>query len=84
MIVPAIVLFIVVSVLAVYNPYDIAKSAKILNYAYALASCSIMLFLLFGAFEEGRLHQEIDLLNQLDRKRAEQYEMSKESIAGMI
>ena len=80
MIVPAIVLFIVVSVLAVYNPYDIAKSAKILNYAYALASCSIMLFLLFGAFEEGRLHQEIDLLNQLDRKRAEQYEMSKESI----
>lgn len=80
MLVPAFVLFIVVSVLAVYAPYNVERYVKLLNYAYALAYCSIMLFLLFGAYEEGRLHQEIDLLNQLDRKRAEQYVMSRESI----
>lgn len=77
---PAAILLVVVSVLAVYTPYYIVGEARLLNNAYALACCCITLFLLLGAFEEGRLNQEIHFLNQLDRKRAEQYKMSKESI----
>lgn len=80
MVVPAAVLIVVVVVLAVLMPYNLGLRDTIVVRLYAVACCIITLYLLMSAFEEGRLSQELTILSQLDRKRAEQYEMSKESI----
>ncbi|MCH5162039.1 MAG: sensor histidine kinase [Clostridiales bacterium] len=80
MLIPAGVLLLVVTVLAVFIPYDVSTEGMVVVRCYAVACCVITLFLVWSAFEEGRLSQELTLLSLLDRKRAEQYEMSRESI----
>ncbi|MCH5351318.1 MAG: sensor histidine kinase [Clostridiales bacterium] len=81
MLIPAGILLLVVTMLAVFMPVsDMTTEATVITRCYAVACCIITLFLLSGAFEEGRLSQELHILSQLDRKRAEQYEMSRESI----
>jgi len=77
---PATILFAVIFVLKTLIPNDLSDTVKYIVYAYAISCCAIMLFLVWSAFEEGRLTQELTLISQLDRKRAEQYEMSRESI----
>lgn len=80
MLIPAAVLLLIVCVLAVYMPYGLPTSEDIAVRLFAISSCVITLCLIFGAFEEGRLSRELKFIIQLDRKRAEHYEMSKESI----
>lgn len=81
MLVPAGILLLVVTLLSVFgSSYEMSTEATVIMRCYAVACCIITLFLLSGAFEEGRLSQELSILSQLDRKRAEQYEISKESI----
>lgn len=80
MLIPAAVLLLIVCVLAVYMPYGLDTGEDIVVRLFAMSSCVITLCLIFGVFEEGRLSKELEFIIQLDRKRAEQYEMSKESI----
>ena len=47
---------------------------------YSMACCVVMLFLIFATFREGGLKYDLNVIEQLERKRSEQYEMSRESI----
>lgn len=80
MLVPAAVLLVVVIVLAVWMPYNLEAQDSVIVRLYAVSCCIITLFLICSAFEEGRLSQELSIMSHIDRKRAEHYEMSRESI----
>lgn len=79
-IIPAVIMFCVVTVLNIYMPYDSTLRGFLVMRCYAMACCVIMLFLIFGAFKEGRLNYDLNVIQQLERQRTEQYAMARASV----
>lgn len=79
--VPVIILMTVYSVLNAYAPmYGAEKDAIISFKIYSMATTVATLCLALGLFESGRYRYELQTITELDRRRREQYEISKETI----
>lgn len=78
--IPAAIMFVVITVLNIYMPYDATLRGFLVMRSYAIACCIIMLFLIFGAFTEGQLSYDLNVIQQLERQRSDQYAMARESV----
>lgn len=80
-VVPSMLLMITVILLNIYTPYDsMTAVAQLFTRLYACACCLTSLCAMFGLFESGQYRFELDMLDQINRKKQEQYEISKETI----
>lgn len=78
--IPAIILLVVVIALNIFAPTELETGKYIVVKCYAISCCVVSLFLVFGAFENGRLENEIAIMEELDKKKSQQYIISKESM----
>lgn len=79
MLVPMFIAFVCTTILNIYSPSEVNQS-YIICRLYSVACCFLTLFLVYKAFENKKLSNEIVILEELDRKKSEQYEVSKESV----
>lgn len=77
---PSVILLFVMIILNIFTPYDATLQAYVIMRLYSVSCCLVMLFLIFTALMEGSLNHEIDIIKELDRKKSEQYEMSRTSV----
>lgn len=81
LIIPSMILMGTVFVLNIYTPFEtMTDTAQIFVRLYAVACCLASLCAMFGIFDSGRYRFELELLDQIARKKQEQYEISKEAI----
>ncbi len=78
--VPSVIMLCVIILLNVFMPYGESLDSFLTMRFYSMACCVVMLFLIFATFREGGLKYDLNVIEQLERKRSEQYEMSRESI----
>ncbi len=79
MLIPMFIAFVCTTILNIYSPSEV-NQAYIICKLYSVACCLLTLFLVYKAFENRILSNEIVILEELDRKKSEQYEISKESV----
>lgn len=78
---PSCLIVVVTVVMNIYTPVaEVPAVALIIIKIFAVICCIISLCLVFNMFENGRYRYELDTLEQLDRKKTEQYEISRETI----
>lgn len=77
---PLAIIVAVSVILNAYSPYDVNKSSELFLNFYALAFCIISLYFIFRSFDNSYLFNQLRFIKELDKKKAKQYEMSKESI----
>lgn len=79
-ILPLAIIVLVSVILNSFSPYDNSVISQIFLNLYALAFCIISLYFIFWSFDNSYLSNRVKLVEELDKKKAKQYEMSKESI----
>ncbi len=79
MFVPALTAFLAITLLNMLSYTDDTQS-YVAAKCYAVACCILTLFLIYKAYENKALKDEIEVLEELDRKKSEQYQISKESV----
>lgn len=82
LIIPTLILLLTVVIIEIYLPgvFYSDTAAMVTVKLYALACCAGCLTLMLNIFESGRYRRELDVLEELERKRREHYEISKQSI----
>lgn len=82
LIIPTLILLLTVVIIEIYLPTEVYNQSDVMAVVklYALACCISCLTLMFNIFETGRYKRELALMEQFDRKRREQYEVSRQSI----
>lgn len=79
--IPVVILMTVYSVLNVYAPVYGAETDAIISFkVYSIVSSVATLCLALVMFESGRYRYELQTITELDKRRREQYEISKETI----
>ena len=78
---PTILILVTAVVLSIYTPVaEVSSGVLFIIKLYAVVCCATSLCLSFSIFEAGQYRFELETLEQLDRKKQEQYEISKETI----
>lgn len=77
---PLAIIVAVSVILNAYTPYDVNESSELFLNFYALAFCIISIYFIFRSFDNSSLFNQLRFIKELDKKKAKQYEMSKESI----
>lgn len=78
---PTILILVTSVILSIYAPVsEVSNNVLVIIKLYAVVCCVTCLCLSFSIFEAGQYRFELETLEQLDRKKQEQYEISKETI----
>lgn len=78
---PTILILVTAVVLSINTPVaEVSSRVLFIIKLYAVVCCVTSLCLSFSIFEAGQYRFELETLEQLDRKKQEQYEISKETI----
>lgn len=78
---PALLTMVVTILMGVYSPVaDLSASAIIMLKIFAVVCCMTSLCFALSMFEAGKYRYELSTIEAIDRKRREQYEISKETI----
>ena len=78
---PTLLILFTTIILGVYTPVaDTPSNVMVILKLFAFICCIISLCLSISIFEAGRYRYELDAIELADRKRREQYEISKETI----
>ena len=78
---PTILILVTTVVLSINTPVaEVSSRVLFIIKLYAVVCCVTSLCLSFSIFEAGQYRFELETLEQLDRKKQEQYEISKETI----
>lgn len=79
LILPSLCLFFTGMVLTAFTPYTDGSPLVVIKL-YAVACSVIILCLIFSLFETGKYRVRVEVLEQLDKKMSEQYEISRDTV----
>ena len=78
---PAVLVLFITVILGVYVPVaETFPNAMVIIKLFAVICCMVSLCSALNLFEAGQYRYELDMVEQLDRKRREQYEIQKDTI----
>ena len=78
---PVLLILLITVILGIYVPVaETSPDVMIIIKLFAVICCLISLCSALNLFEAGQYRYELDMVEQLDRKRREQYEIQKDTI----
>lgn len=78
---PVLLVLLITVILGIYVPVaETSPDAMIIIKLFAVICCLISLCSALNLFEAGQYRYELDMIEQLDRKRREQYEIQRDTI----
>ncbi len=78
---PALLVLLITVILGIYVPVaETSPDAMIIIKLFAVICCLVSLCSALNLFEAGQYRYELDMVEQLDRKRREQYEIQRDTI----
>ena len=78
---PVLLILLITVILGIYVPVaETSPDVMIIIKLFAVICCMVSLCSALNLFEAGQYRYELDMVEQLDRKRREQYEIQKDTI----
>lgn len=78
---PVLLVLLITVILGIYVPVaETSPDAMVIIKLFAVICCLVSLCSALNLFEAGKYRYELDMVEQLDRKRREQYEIQKDTI----